>query len=55
MDIINGKGSTEFGIGQALSVLCLSILQDENVICRSRPCLKASMARPAFTAASPAR
>lgn len=32
MDIINGKGSTEFGIGQALSVLCLSILQDEKRI-----------------------
>jgi L-lactate dehydrogenase len=29
MDVINGKGSTEFGIGQALSVLCRSILQDE--------------------------
>jgi len=29
MDIINGKGSTEFGIGQVLSVLCRSILLDE--------------------------
>jgi L-lactate dehydrogenase len=29
MDVINGKGSTEFGIGQVLSVLCRSILQDE--------------------------
>jgi len=29
MDIINGKGSTEFGIGQALSALCQSILLDE--------------------------
>jgi L-lactate dehydrogenase len=29
MDVINGKGSTEFGIGQALSALCGSILQDE--------------------------
>jgi L-lactate dehydrogenase len=29
MDIINGKGSTEFGIGQALCALCRSILRDE--------------------------
>ncbi len=29
MDIINGKNSTEFGIGQALSVLCTCILRDE--------------------------
>jgi L-lactate dehydrogenase len=29
MDVINGKGSTEFGIGQALSMLCRAILQDE--------------------------
>jgi L-lactate dehydrogenase len=29
MDVINGKLSTEFGIGQALSVLCTSILEDE--------------------------
>jgi L-lactate dehydrogenase len=29
MEVISGKGSTEFGIGQALSVLCRSILQDE--------------------------
>jgi L-lactate dehydrogenase len=29
MDIINGKLSTEFGIGQVLSALCRSILQDE--------------------------
>lgn len=29
MDIINGKGSTEFGIAQALSLLCRSVLQDE--------------------------
>jgi L-lactate dehydrogenase len=29
MDIINGKGSTEFGIGQALAELCRAILQDE--------------------------
>jgi L-lactate dehydrogenase len=29
MEVINGKGSTEFGIGQALAVLCRSILQDE--------------------------
>ena len=29
MDVINGKGSTEFGIGQALSVLCRAILRDE--------------------------
>lgn len=32
MDIINGKGSTEFGIGQALSFLCRSILRDEKRI-----------------------
>ena len=29
MDIINGKNSTEFGIGQVLSVLCSCILRDE--------------------------
>jgi L-lactate dehydrogenase len=29
MEIIKGKLSTEFGIGQVLSVLCRSILQDE--------------------------
>lgn len=29
IDIINGKYSTEFGIGQVLSVLCDSILRDE--------------------------
>ena len=29
MDIIEGKGSTEFGIGQALSSLCRAILLDE--------------------------
>lgn len=29
MDIVNGKGSTEFGIGQALSLLCAAILRDE--------------------------
>ena len=29
MDIINGKNSTEFGIGQVFSVLCESILNDE--------------------------
>jgi L-lactate dehydrogenase len=29
MDIINGKGSTEFGIGQALAELCRCILMDE--------------------------
>jgi L-lactate dehydrogenase len=29
MDVINGKLSTEFGIGRVLSVLCRSILQDE--------------------------
>jgi L-lactate dehydrogenase len=32
MDIINGKGSTEFGIGQALSVLCRCVLEDEKRI-----------------------
>ena len=32
MDIINGKGSTEFGIAQVLSLLCRSILQDEKRI-----------------------
>ena len=29
MEVINGKLSTEFGIGQALASLCRSILQDE--------------------------
>ena len=29
MDILEGKGCTEFGIGEALSMLCRSILQDE--------------------------
>lgn len=29
MDILAGKGSTEFGIGQALSALCRAILLDE--------------------------
>lgn len=29
MDIINGKNSTEFGIGQVLSELCACILRDE--------------------------
>jgi Malate/lactate dehydrogenases len=29
MDVINGKGSTEFGIGQALATLCRAILEDE--------------------------
>jgi L-lactate dehydrogenase len=29
MDIINGKGSTEFGIAQALAALCRCILRDE--------------------------
>jgi L-lactate dehydrogenase len=32
MDIINGKGSTEFGIGQALAILCRCILRDEKRI-----------------------
>lgn len=32
MDIINGKNSTEFGIGQVLSQLCLCILQDKKMI-----------------------
>jgi L-lactate dehydrogenase len=32
MEVINGKGSTEFGIGQVLSLLCRSILQDEKRI-----------------------
>jgi len=29
MEVIEGKGSTEFGIGQALAVLCRAILRDE--------------------------
>lgn len=32
MDIINGKNSTEFGIGQVLSMLCSCILKDEKRI-----------------------
>lgn len=32
MDIINGKNSTEFGIGQVVSQLCLCILQDKKMI-----------------------
>ena len=32
MDIINGKDSTEFGIGQALAALCSSILNDERQV-----------------------
>lgn len=32
MDIIDGKGSTEFGIGQALSALCRCVLRDEKRI-----------------------
>lgn len=32
MDIINGKNSTEFGIGQALAGLCSCILRDEKKI-----------------------
>ncbi|QOX65615.1 L-lactate dehydrogenase [Anoxybacterium hadale] len=32
MDIINGKNSTEFGIGQVLSLLCEGILRDEKMI-----------------------
>ena len=32
MEVISGKGSTEFGIGQALSVLCRCVLQDEKRI-----------------------
>ena len=32
MDIVEGKGSTEFGIGQVLSVLCGSILRNEHRI-----------------------
>ena len=32
MDIINGKNSTEFGIGQVLSQLCFCILQDKKMI-----------------------
>ncbi|MBQ7840869.1 MAG: L-lactate dehydrogenase [Lachnospiraceae bacterium] len=32
MDIINGKGSTEFGIGQALAFLANTILQDAKAV-----------------------
>lgn len=32
MDIINGKDSTEFGIGQALTALCASIMGDERQV-----------------------
>lgn len=32
MDIINGKGSTEFGIGQALAFLAEAILQDAKAV-----------------------
>ncbi|MDF3000219.1 MAG: L-lactate dehydrogenase [Bacillota bacterium] len=32
MDIINGKNSTEFGIGQVLSLLCQCILRDEKMV-----------------------
>jgi len=32
MDILEGKGCTEFGIGEALSRLCRCILQDEKLI-----------------------
>jgi L-lactate dehydrogenase len=32
MDVINGKGSTEFGIGQALAALCRCVLEDEKRI-----------------------
>ncbi|MBP1918227.1 L-lactate dehydrogenase [Youngiibacter multivorans] len=32
MDIINGKDSTEFGIGQALTALCASIIGDERQV-----------------------
>ncbi len=32
MEIINGKGSTEFGIGQAVAALCATILADEKKV-----------------------
>jgi len=32
MEIINGKGSTEFGIGQAVAALCHTILADEKKV-----------------------
>ena len=32
MDIINGKGSTEFGIGQALAMLAETVLNDQKAI-----------------------